>query len=228
MMTRICRYLVIFNLVMFLLLTTVPMASAQQQAGPFYMGVFGGFVIPDKLHVDDYGYGSYYYEGRRHGRDWRDISLDNSWTAGAKGGYIIPQLNWMAVELEYTCLGKQNFNDSRINGEFSANNVTANLLFRYPRGRIHPYGGFGLGISIGSIKVDSLVDYDGIIHSNVVDKNQTALAGQFIGGVNFEITANWSAELSYKFIYSKYNTNNDFGDVETYNNLLTLGISYRF
>jgi len=215
-MTRICRTLVVFSLAVLLLLTAAPTTPAQQTV-PFYLGIFGGLVIPSDMHVDGYEYNSYYYGGSYYGRGYyqgRDISLDNSWTIGVKGGYIIPQLNWLAVELEYTYLGKQDFNESRINGEFGANNLMVNLLFRYPNGRIHPYVGFGTGASLGHIKINSLVDYNGNVHSNVLDKDETAFATQFIGGVNFEITSNWSAELAYKYIYSRYTMNNDFATLK--------------
>ena len=47
-MKRICKILFVFSLAAFLFLTTAPVASAQL-AGPFYIGVFGGFVMPDNL-----------------------------------------------------------------------------------------------------------------------------------------------------------------------------------
>ncbi|MBW2055175.1 MAG: hypothetical protein JRI29_05690, partial [Deltaproteobacteria bacterium] len=123
-MKRICRTLVVFILSAFLLLTTAPVTSAQM-AGPFYVGVFGGFVMPDNLRLE-WGY---------------DESLDDSWAVGVKVGYIIPPVNYLAIELEYTYLAKQDYDDSyyagfygderySYDGNFSAHNLMTNLLFR--------------------------------------------------------------------------------------------------
>ncbi len=158
-MKRICRILVVFIFSAFLLLTTAPVTSAQM-AGPFYVGVFGGFVMPDDLRWE-WGY---------------DESLDDSWAVGVKVGYIIPPVNYLAVELEYTYLGKQDYNDSyyagfygderySYDGNFSAHNLMANLLFRYPPGKIHPYVGFGIGLSRATIEENDISESNGEVLS---------------------------------------------------------------
>ena len=80
-MKRICRAIVIFSLAALLLFTTASIAPAQQ-TGPFYVGVFGAFVVPRDLDVEGHG----------------DIKLNDSWAVGVKGGYIIPQMKWLVPE----------------------------------------------------------------------------------------------------------------------------------
>jgi len=221
--------------VAFLIFTIAPATSAQM-AGPFYLGVFGGLVMPDDLRwewdYDDWGYD--YWD---HDHWGYDESLDDSWTLGVKAGYIIPQFNYLAVELEYTYLAEQDYDDSyytgyygderyTYDGDFSAHNLMANLLFRYAQGRIHPYVGFGLGLSRATIEENGTLESNGDIDSSHLDENDIAFAGQFIAGVNFEIMWNWSAEIAYKYFYSEYEIED--WDAEANNHLFTLGVNYHF
>jgi hypothetical protein len=81
---RIYSVILVFCLATFLVFSAVSTAPAAQ-AGPFYVGVFGGYVMPNDLKVEDGGS--------------EDVSLKNSWTIGAKVGYILPQVKWLATEL---------------------------------------------------------------------------------------------------------------------------------
>ncbi|WP_041585052.1 outer membrane protein [Syntrophus aciditrophicus] len=228
-MKRFCRLLVLFGLVAFLLLATAPAASAQKP-GP-YIGVFGGLAIPDDLR---WGWGDYY-------DDWGyDEDPDESWALGVKFGYIFPQLSYMAFELEYTCLGDQDYGQTwsyrrsngdqvidSYDGDFSAHNVMANLLFRYPYGRVHPYVGFGLGLSMGNITEKGTREVNGQLYDSYdIDEDDAAFATQFILGVNFEIAPNLSAELAYKYFYSEYDIINY--DIEAEDHLFTLGLNVHF
>ena len=214
-MKIISKAMIVFSLAVFLLLTTVSMAPAVE-AGPFYVGVFGGYVVPEDAEIDD-------------DDDWYDdddgefdIDLDESWAMGAKFGYIIPQVRWLAAELEYTYLADQDFDEYGSDGDYSAHNLMANLLFRCPVGKIHPYVGFGVGISSATFDVGA-TDY---VYFDDMDDDDTAIAAQFIAGVNFEITPHWSTELAYKFFYCEYEIE-DF-DVETASHMVTLGINFHF
>jgi hypothetical protein len=172
-MKRICRVTVVLGLAVFLLFTTASLAPAQ--SGPFYVGVFGAYVVPRDLDVE------------RHG----DINLDNSWAIGAKGGYIIPPLKWLVPEIEYTYLAKQDVDQPGFAGDIKSHNLMGNLLFRYPEGRIHPYAGVGLGLSRATI-------------GGSFNDDDTAFARQFIAGINFDIAVNMSAEFAYKYFASNY------------------------
>jgi opacity protein-like surface antigen len=179
------------------------------EAGPFYVGVLGGYVIPDDLKVEGPG-GS------------GDVSLKNSWTLGAKFGYIVPQAKWVAFELEYDYLAKQDVDEAEASGDFSANNLMVNMIFRYPEGKIHPYVGGGIGWSWCSFK--------GSEPGFSVDESDNAFAWQLMAGVNFEITPQWSADLGYRYFSSKYtiNSGGDDVDVTAKNHMILIGVNFHF
>ncbi len=184
-------------------------ATMAAEAGPFYVGVLGGYVIPDDLKVEGPG-GS------------GDVSLKNSWTLGAKFGYIVPQAKWVAFELEYDYLAKQDVDEAEASGDFSANNLMVNMIFRYPEGKIHPYVGGGIGWSWCSFK--------GSEPGFSVDESDNAFAWQLMAGVNFEITPQWSADLGYRYFSSKYtiNSGGDDVDVTAKNHMILIGVNFHF
>jgi len=215
-MKRISKGMIVFSLAVFLLFSSLNTAAAVE-AGPFYVGIFGGYVVPEDLEIDD-------------DDDWYDdddgdfeIDLDESWAAGVKFGYIIPPIRWLAAELEYTYLADQDFEKSGSTGDYSAHNLMANLLFRCPVGKVHPYVGFGVGISSASFDVKS----SGFFYLHDFDEDATSVAGQFIAGVNFEISPHWSTELAYKYFYCEYDDVEDL-DIEAASHIVTLGINYHF
>ena len=206
-MRRKYNFIIVPILVAFLVLASTPAAKAKE-AGPFYVGVFGGYVIPSDMEVS--------------GSDVvrQDTKMKDSWMLGAKFGYIIPTFKWVAGEVEYNYLAKQDIDTAGINGDFSAHNVMANLLARYPEGRFHPYAGFGIGWSYGTFKATSA---DGS-----VDESKSAFAWQILAGVNFEITPNWSADLGYRYFQSKYSGIGEDVDVTSKNHIILIGVNYHF
>jgi len=206
-MRRKYNFIIVLILVAFLVLASTPAAKAKE-AGPFYVGVFGGYVIPSDMEVS--------------GSDVvrQDTKMKDSWMLGAKFGYIIPTFKWVAGEVEYNYLAKQDIDTAGINGDFSAHNVMANLLARYPEGRFHPYAGFGIGWSYGTFKATSA---DGS-----VDESKSAFAWQILAGVNFEITPNWSADLGYRYFQSKYSGIGEDVDVTSKNHIILIGVNYHF
>jgi opacity protein-like surface antigen len=202
---RIYSAVLVLCLATFLLFTSVSTAPAAE-AGPFYIGVFGGYVMPDDL--------------KKENGESVDLSLKSSWAIGAKVGYIFPQVKWLAAELEYFYLAKQDLDQSGYDGDFSANNVMANLLVRYPQGKIHPYAGIGIGWSWATLKATST--------SGSIDESANAFAWQILAGVNFEITPQWSADLGYRYFSSKYEMGPDKEGVTTKNHMILLGINYHF
>ncbi len=210
-MKRIYSAVLVFCLATFLLFTLVPVATATE-AGPVYVGVFGGYVRPNDLKVED---GSSV-----------DVSLKDSWAIGAKAGYIFPQVKWLAAELEYFYLAKQDTDQAGVDGDYSAHNIMANLLVRYPEGRIHPYAGVGIGWSWATLKGSgTLVGVGG----GSVDESANGFAWQLIAGLNFEITPNWSADLAYRYFQAKYDDVGDVNqDVTSKNHMILIGINYHF
>jgi len=223
-MKRICRAMVVLSIAAFLLLTTVSIAPATDK-GPFYVGVFGGLVMPDDLEVE----GS-------------DVSLDDSFTLGLKGGYIIPQNPWIAVELEYNYQGEQDFDETigftaagdrvGIDGNLSSHNLMANLLFRYPKGKVHPFVGGGIGFSMATAEANVTVQNLGSL--KVLDDDDTAFAWQLIAGVNFEVAPQVSVDLTYKYFNADYEFSSDYPayvdnfDADSTNHIVALGVNYHF
>jgi len=208
-MKRIYSAILVFGLATFLIFTSTSIAPAAEQ-GPFYVGIFGAYVMPDDLKVEGPG-GS------------GDVSLKDSWALGIKAGYIIPTVKWFAVELEYAYLAEQDVDVSGVNGDFKASNLMANFILRYPEGKIHPYAGVGIGWSWGSFKAS-------IPALGSIDESDNAFAWQILAGVNFEITPNWSADLAYRYFSSKYelNSGGDKVDATAKNNMILIGINYHF
>ncbi len=176
---------------------SVPAATAAQ-TGPFYVGLYGGWVMPEDLEPDA----------------GPDVALKDSWALGAKFGYIIPQVKWLAVELDYAYLAEQDVDVAGADGDFKASNLMVNLLARYPEGKIHPYLGVGLGWSWGEV------------NSSSGDASDNALAWQILAGVNFEITPQWSVDLGYRYFSAEYS----FDDVDTKaaNHMFLLGVNFHF
>jgi opacity protein-like surface antigen len=205
-MRRKYGLIVIPILVAFLVLASAPAATAKE-AGPFYVGVFGGYVIPSDLEVSG-------------GDINEDVKLKNSGMLGAKFGYIIPTFKWIAGEVEYNYLFKQDVDQADVSGDFSAHNVMANLLVRYPEGRFHPYAGFGIGWSYGTFKANTA--------EVSVDDSKSAFAWQILAGLNFEITPNWSADLGYRYFQAKYSGIIEDVDVTSKNHIILIGVNYHF
>jgi opacity protein-like surface antigen len=203
-MSRKYSLIILPILVAFLVLASVP-ASEAAEAGPFYVGVFGGYVIPDYLELSNGGK--------------IDYNLKDSWMLGAKFGYIIPAFKWVAAEVEYNHSFKQDIDEKWASGDFSTDNVMANLLVRSPEGKFHPYVGFGIGWSRGQFKVSN----PGV---ESIDKSDNAFAWQALAGLNFEITPNWSADVGYRFFQSKYSVENV--DAKSRNQIILIGVNYHF
>lgn len=202
------RYIV-FSLSVFFLLTFSSFVSAVETIqstkepaivyNPFYVGIFGGFVAPDELKVDNGGTES--------------IKLNNSWAAGAKAGYIFP-FRWLAAELEYTYLGDQDV-DKPGTEYYKANNLMANLILRYPEGMIRPYIGAGIGWSFG--------EFAG---SGSGDETCNNFAWQGVAGINLEIIPRLSVDFGYRHFMSKYNTN--MGNATIADHIFLVGLNYHF
>ena len=201
-MKRIYGAILVFCLATFLLFTSVSTAPAKE-AGPLYIGVFGGYVKPNDLEVENSA----------------DVSLKDGWAIGAKAGYIFPQVKWLAAELEYFYLAKQDIDQSGTDGDFSAHNIMANLLVRYPEGPIHPFVGVGIGWSWATFKENS----PGVS----IDETDNGFAWQILAGVNFQVTPNWSADLAYRYFSSEYRNVGSL-DLTSKNHMILFGVNYHF
>jgi OOP family OmpA-OmpF porin len=203
--------LVVFSAAIFFLLTFSSFVSAAEPINatkepvviynPIYLGVFGAFVAPDELKLENGG--------------TEKIKLNNSWAAGAKAGYIFP-FRWLAAELEYTYLADQDFYDPRREEHYKANNVMANLILRYPNGMIRPYIGAGAGWSWGKFENNS----------GTLDESANAFAWQGLAGINLEIIPSLSVDFGYRYLMSKYNIND--ADATIADHMILVGLNYHF
>ncbi|HEX9157727.1 MAG TPA: hypothetical protein VF827_06875, partial [Syntrophales bacterium] len=129
-----CTGYALWGVVAFLLLF-VPAGNAAAAGSGGYVGVFGGYTFPSDLEVSGGSAGS------------GDISLDNGYVAGLKVGYVPPQMQYFAVELEYfytsNDISSQTIGASNVNGDITSNNFFLNAFLRYPVNWFQPYVGLG-------------------------------------------------------------------------------------
>jgi opacity protein-like surface antigen len=228
-MKRFCNSIVMSTLAVFFLFTVS--LSLAAEAGPFYMGIFGGLIMPEDA---DMNWGDIAHDCR--------VSIDNGadLIIGLNAGYIIPQAKWLAVELEYNYQGEQGFDEKfvhrirsvDVDGNLRSHNLMADFLLRYPQGRIHPYVGGGIGISFATAEVDRKSSRSRSV--TLVDDNDIGFAWQLIAGVTFEITPNFSVDLAFKRFLSYCEYSSELSaipwdlEVGSNNHIITAGINYYF
>ena len=206
-------------LLLSLFLFLVPIhASEAAEAGPLYVGVFGGYTFGSDATWNFPFITSF------------DADVQETWTIGAKVGYVPPSFKYIAVELEYFYLhpdiDRSGSNLVTAQGDATAHSFMLNCLLRYPEGRFHPYIGFGLGFSAVNVSGTTTTNIGGLTATSSLDANDTAFAYQFLAGINFEINKNWSADLTYRWFSTDPDVNG--GDIDYTTNLITIGLNYHF
>jgi opacity protein-like surface antigen len=222
-------------LALFLLALTVDGEAQEAKQKKFYVGVFGGFVIPDNLEVEldrEILFNNYY----------GDLDLDNSWMLGAKLGWIPPWAKgFLAIELEYHHIFDQSYSDNLVSligdvvreeGDVKLDNILLNALARYPKGRFHPFIGLGAGVSFFSISGrESPPRAFGIFtpQGGSYDDTDTSFAWQFLGGISIDLTKKISGDLSYRYL-SAYPSDigEDTKSLDYNSHIISVGINYRF
>jgi opacity protein-like surface antigen len=193
-----------------------PTGSAVAQTRPFYIGVFGGYTIPQNMT----------WESKITGESL-NINVDNTGMIGFKFGYILPPVRFLALEFEYNHIFEHNYGPAEASGVREAGDVYLdnfffNLLLRYPKGRIHPYVGAGIGFSYFDIK--NLETFQGFTVEQW--ESNTAFAWQFLGGVNFEIVPNISVDLTYRYFGTDPHLS--VVDVDYRTSVISAGINFHF
>jgi opacity protein-like surface antigen len=194
----------------------------------FYVGVTGGYVVPQTMQISDKNESLY-----------ADTELKNGYLAGFKAGWNTPfTKNILAMEMEYNYIFGTDYDKGKMinlmgqglatfDGTIKIHAFLTNFKARYPNGRIHPYGGFGVGWSYFQLG-------DTIGRSNgksavLTGDSGTAFCWQLLAGVDFDITPNMSLGIGYKYFTTKPsfggNTNADF-DYKA--SIVTLGLAYTF
>ena len=207
-----CSIAIIFILVALM----APTGSAVAQTRPFYVGVFGGYTIPQNMS----------WHSKITG-DTLDINVDNTGMIGFKLGFIFPQAPLLAFEFEYNHIFDHNYGPAESSGYREAGDVYLdnfffNLLLRYPQGRIHPFVGGGIGFSYFDIQ--NFETFQGI--TSIQRESDTAFAWQLLGGLNFEIVPSISADITYKY----FGTDPHLSvlDVSYRTSVVTAGINFHF
>lgn len=212
-MKRVPYFYVVIVLAALFLLNFSPSVSAEEQTyttqkpavvhNPFYGGIFGGWVIPDDVRFE-YG-----------GDEKAKIQMDQSWTVGAKCGYILP-LQWLALELEYAYLNDQDVADSKAEEYLQISNLMANLILRYPKGTIRPYIGAGAGWSWADFGA-----------SKGKSESYDDFGWQALAGINVEVMPSLSVDFGYRYFSGSYEANNAT-DVSIEDHNILLGLQYHF
>jgi len=195
------------------LLLFVPTGNAAAAGTGGYVGIFGGYTMPDDLEVSGGSAGS------------GDISLEDGYVAGLKVGYIPPQMQYLAVEFEYfytsNDIDSQIVGASNVNGDITSNNFFLNLLLRYPVNWFQPYIGFGIGWSWGETSGTGTGPL-----AQILNQEENDFAWQFLLGADFVINPQWAIDVGYRYFQCSYGF--DTGDGDITNHMITVGLKYRF
>ena len=172
------------------LVVTTPTGRAFAQMRPFYAGVFGGYTIPQNMTFDIKSTGEIF-----------DLNVDETGMIGFKLGYILPDARLLALELEYYHIFDHNYGPGgntvvRETGNLFLDNFFFNLLIRYPRGRIHPYLGAGIGFSDANIRNIETAARLTLIQEETV----SSFAWQFLAGLSFQIAPGLYADFTYRYL----------------------------
>lgn len=163
-----------------------------------YLGIFGGYAMPQDLETDNLP----------------DLSLDNTWVAGAKiGGFFARPL---ALEIEYYHIGEMDFDNRLFAESISADSIFLNLILRYPETRFHPFIGAGAGWTW--VKLDNALP-------GLDDDNTWAVQG--LAGVDIDISSNTSLTVQYRYYYAEPSFAGD-RDSKLKTHILTAGFNFIF
>lgn len=183
--------------------------AAEGENTGFYVGVSGGYVMPQTLTASGV-----------------DFKLKNGYLAGVKAGWITPfTKKIMAMELEYNYIFGTDFDSWNLGGSSGIADGTIkfhallfNLKARYPEGRFHPYAGFGLGEAyLQREDIMATVNGTRVVAATALTDN--GFCYQLLAGLDIDITPNISVGIGYKYFVpaSDYKAS-----------IVTLGLAYTF
>jgi opacity protein-like surface antigen len=203
--------------------------AAENSNTGFYIGISGGYVIPQTLTISDPDDSS----------QKADTTLNNGYFVGVKSGWNTPFTNRiMAMEIEYNYI-RNNFDNSKyipeidgtIDGTIGVHALLFNLKARYPEGKIHPYVGAGLGWSI--VQLGDLTGTGDLSGSKGDIGN--GFCWQLMTGVDFDITPNVAVGIGYKYlaanttIGSKEDSHDRiYADADFRASMINVGLTFTF
>jgi opacity protein-like surface antigen len=204
----------------------------------FYVGVSGGYVIPQTMSFSDTDDGYEYFKA----------TLENGYNLAIRTGWLTPfTRNIMAMEIEYNYMNN-NFDNSKIllspdhpgfsvtlDGNMSIHAVLFNIKARYPQGPIHPYAGFGLGYAYASIGDITERQVGGTGMEVWPGESGGGFCWQFLAGVDFDITPNMSFGIGYKYFSAyptvgerDYYSDHYYADLDYRASIITAGLTFTF
>ena len=207
-------------------------AFAAQSTG-FYIGISGGYVIPQNMEISNINVST--------GKS--DITLDNGYLLSIKTGWNNPfTRRIMAMEVEYNYINNDFDNSkivpspydgypARLDANMSIHAFLFNIKGRYPDGPIHPYAGFGLGWAFSSVGDITDRAYDGSGTYILSGESGSGVCWQFLAGVDFDIAPNMSLGIGYKYLAAYTNIGDDYGYDEDFDyraSIFTLGLTFLF
>ena len=204
----------------------------------FYIGISGGYVIPQTLTISDPD-SSFKYT---------DATLKNGYLAGVTAGWLTPfTRRIMALEMEYNYIFGTDFDNGKIisvnlpqdlvgHGTFDGTIRIHALLFnakaRYPEGRFHPYAGFGLGYAYSQVGDITVRGPGGSVI--IPSESGGAFCWQLMTGLDFDITPNFSVGVGYKYFATKPTIGDKDSEERIYvatdykASIVTVGLAYTF
>jgi len=219
-MKRIILIAVVLSIVF---LSPVAFAAADE-VGPFYVGVLGGYVMPQNMNVAD----------NTGGGLTLDAPLKDGGLVGIKIGYIPPFANkYLATELEYNYFFNTDHDSDKtiaavggtLDGSIKIQAFFLNFKWRYPEGAFHPYIGIGPGYAwfqAGDVKASSeTTPWSG--------DTGTKFCYQILAGLDYDITKNWGVGVGYKYFQIKPSIGGEIkADYDYKAHVITLGVNYAF
>lgn len=227
-----------FAIFVFVIAVSVfPFNTASAQVG-WYVGVFGGYTLSPDASLRNYDYDYNYNYNYKY-----DIDIQKTWVFGVKVGFTPPPLKYFSFEFEYsylnpnvdkTVLTNAGTGYATIEGDVKFNNFMFNAIVKYPEGKIHPYLGAGLGFSIVDVSVSTTSHASDVNYGRSASNNDTVFAWQILGGVDIDLTNNFSMDIGLRYFATESGSNHDHEYDYTsprldYNtSMATLGLKYRF
>lgn len=200
----------------------------------FYVGVSGGYVIPQTLTISD----------PDDSANYMDTTLKNGYLVGVTAGWLTPfTRRILALEMEYNYIFGTDFDKDKIvpdvmgggagtlDGTIRIHALLFNAKARYPEGRFHPYVGFGLGYAytqVGDLTARGPGEPE-IIPGN----SGGAFCWQLMTGLDFDITPNLGVGIGYKYFATKptigdRDSEGIYADSDYKTSIVTVGLTFLF
>ena len=200
----------------------------------FYIGVSGGYVIPQTMTMSEPHYGD------------TDTTLENGGFVGVKSGWLTPfTRRIMALEMEYNYIFGTDFDKSKVvnlagwgpgallDGTIGVHALMFNMKACYPEGPVHPYAGVGLGYAYFQVGDITARDGGGGFIDSIPAGSGGAFSYQFMAGLDLDIAPKISLGIGYKYFAAKPTIKEDTFWVKDYDldyriSIISLGLTFTF